>query len=110
MDFQVQPPNRPATSNKSNYGQSHSLFSYYQRKVLVNIFKRSRFIVNIINDVNVSSTEEQCILEKCRVPNDSNYRANGGPAFYAVEPNSLRFSFFSILSGILLHEYSQKSP
>ena len=36
--------------------------------------------------------------------------AKGGPALYAIEPNSFLFSFFfSILSGILLHEYFQKS-
>ena len=33
----------------SNIRQSHSLFSYCQRKVLLNIFERSRFIVIIIN-------------------------------------------------------------
>ena len=39
MNVQVQPSNRPAALNKSNYGESYSLFSYDQRKVLVNTTK-----------------------------------------------------------------------
>ena len=39
MNVQVQPSNRPAALNKSNYGESYSLFSYDQRKFLVNTIK-----------------------------------------------------------------------
>ena len=56
-------------------------------------------------------------LNKCRESKagiTADVSPKGGPAFYAVETNSFLFSFvfvcfffFSVLSVILLHEYSQ---
>ena len=51
MNVQVKPSNRKltVTMNKSDFGGQCYFFSCDQRKVLMNILKRSRFIVNIIN-------------------------------------------------------------
>ena len=122
MNVQVQPSNRPAALNKSNYGESYSLFSYDQRKVLVNTIKEVGLSLTLLIKIyilidrytdTVGSTEVTYFFTR-EVPSSctesSNCRlrsAKGGPVFYICGRTEI-FSF-SFLSDILLHKYSQKS-
>ena len=121
MNVQVQPSNRPAALNKSNYGQSYSLFSYDQRKVLVNTMKEVGLSLTLLIKIyilidrytaTVGSTEETYFFTR-EVPSSCTESSNCRLRKCERRPSTLcgrtEIFSFSFLSGNLLHKYSQKS-
>ena len=121
MNVQVQPSNRPAALNKSNYGESYSLFSYDQRKVLVNTIKEVGLSLTLLIKIyilidrytaTVGSTEVTYFFTR-EVPSSCTESGNCRLRKCERRPSILcgrtEIFSFSFLSGILLHKYSQKS-
>ena len=121
LNVQFQPSNRPAALNKSNYGESYSLFSYDQRKVLVNTIKEVGLSLTLLIKIYilidrytaiVGFTEVTFFLvEKCRVRAlkaviAACSKCERWPSILCGRAEIFSFSF---LSDILLHKYSQKS-
>ena len=121
MNVQVQPSNRPAALNKSNYGESYSLLSYDQRKVLVNTIKEVGLLLTLLTKIyilidrytaTVDSTEVTYFFTR-EVPSSCTESSNCRLRKCERRPSILcgrtEIFSFSFLSGILLHKYSQKS-
>ena len=122
MNVQVQPSNRPAALNKSNYGESYSLFQLYdQRKVLVNTIKEVGLSLRLLIKLyilidrytaTVGSTEVTYFFTR-EVPSSCTQSSNCRLRKCERRPSILcgrtEIFSFSFLSDILLHKYSQKS-